>query len=435
MPDNKQREGFGSMVGFLLTILGFAIGEGSFWRFPYMCGSNGGALFIITYLIVVVVIGIPLLTAEISMGYVTQKTALGAYKTLKPNTKWYYAGYLHMVVAVLINSYIIPVYAWVLTYVYRTATGFFVGLDASEIEASFHALNTDYKTMFIFALFFWACMVAVISRGVQSGLERANKFMLPAIGIIMIICIVMGLTIDGAEKGVEFMFRPNTDGFTFNSITSAVGQAFFAIGIGMLASMVFGSYIKNKNENIVKQSTIICFGIIFAGLAAGMMIFPMVFAFGLEPNSGTGLSMITLPNVFNHIAGGRVIGTLFYISFFFATLSTAIGIAEAIVAEVMNRLDWSRKKALTVVMFATMVIGSLAILIPGFLDRVDIITGNYLLVISGFVIDIFVGWIWGVESFLDAINVKNRVLRMWVGYSVKYICPVAIIVIFTGNFL
>lgn len=435
MTDKKQNEGFSSMFGFLMTIIGFAVGVGSLWRFPYVCGTNGGALFIITYVLVIIVIGIPLLTAEISMGYVTQKTAIGAYQTLKPHSQWYFASYLHILVAVLVFSYTVPIYVWVLAYIYRTATGFFIGLDAAGIAESFGALNGDYKTMFLFAVINWAIITFIISKGVQGGVEKVNKFLLPALAVIMIVCIFIGLRVEGASKGLEYMFKPNMSTFSMNAVTAAVGQAFFAVGIGMLASMIFGSYIKKEKENILKQSSIICSSIVFAGIASGLMIFPMVFAFGLEPGAGAGLTMVTLPNVFNYIAGGRVIGTLFYVGFYFAALSSAIGIAEAVIAVTMDRLQIERKKAVTLVMGLAVIIGSCAVLIPGFLDTVDIFTSNYLLVISGFLISIFVGWIWGMDNCMDAININSKGLRLWLGISVKFICPIAIALIFIGNFI
>ena len=384
---------------------------------------------------VIVIIGIPLLTGEISMGYVTQKTAIGAYQTLKPGSKWYFAGYLHSIVAILVLGYTAPIYVWVLAYIYRTATGFFKGLDAAGIANSFGALTTDYKTMFIFAVINWVITAVIISGSVSNGIEKVNKFLLPALGVIMVVCIVIGLRVPGALKGVAYMFKPNPATFSLSTVSTAIGQAFFAIGIGMLASMIFGSYIKKKNENILKQATIVGGSILGAGIASGLMIFPMVFAFGLEPGAGVGLTMITLPNVFNYIAGGRFIGTLFYVGFFFAALSSSIGLAEAITAVVKDSLHVSRKIAVVIVMTTTVIIGSCSILIPGFLDKVDIITSNYMLVISGLLIAIFVGWIWGADNFLDAINIKKKGVRMWLKVSIKYVCPLAILVIFIGNFI
>ena len=435
MSEKKQNEGFSSLFGFLLTVIGFAVGVGSLWRFPYVCGTNGGALFILTYVLVIVLVGIPLLTAEISMGYVSQKTAIGAYQTLKPGSKWYMASYLHIIVALLIFCYTVPIYVWVLAYIWRTATGFFVGLDADGIAQSFEALSGDPKTMFLFAIINWALIALIVSGGVQKGVEKVNKFLLPALAVIMVVCIVIGLNVEGSSKGLAYMFKPDLSSFSFDAVTAATGQAFFALGLAMLGSMIFGSYIKDKKANILKQASIVSGSIVAAGLAAGMMIFPMVFAFGLEPGAGTGLTMITLPNVFNYITGGRIIGTLFYVGFYFAALSSAIGIGEAIAAVFMDLFHISRKKAVALVMVFAVVIGSCSILIPGFLDTVDVITGNYLLVISGLLIDIFVAWIWGADNFLDAIHVEKKALRIWLKASVKYLCPIAIVIILAGNFL
>lgn len=432
MDDKKQNEGFSSLFGFLMTIIGFAVGVGSLWRFPYVCGSNGGALFIITYIIVIAVVGLPLLTAEISMGYVSQKTALDAYKTIKPGTKWYRAGYLHVLVALLIFCYTVPIYVWVLAYIWRTARGFFIGLDASAIETSFVALTENPTEMLIFAVINWI-IIAVIVSGVIGGVEKVNKILLPALAVIMVVCIIIGLNVEGSSKGLEYLFKPNPETFSFEAVTAAMGQAFFAVSIGMLGSMIFGSYIKDKKANIVKQSSIVCISIVIAGIAAGLMIFPLVFAFGLEPSAGTGLTMITLPNVFNHIAGGRILGTVFYIGFYFAALSSAIGLAEALTAVFEDIFHISRKKALTLVMTASVVIGSCSILIPGFLDFFDVLAGNYLLIISGLLIAIFVGWVWGADNFLDAIHVKNKAIRIWLKVSVKYLCPLIICLILIMN--
>lgn len=432
MKEKKQNEGFSSLFGFLMTIIGFAVGVGSLWRFPYVCGSNGGALFILTYVIVIAIVGLPLLTAEISMGYVSQKTALDAYKTIKPGTKWYRAAYLHIVVALLIFCYTVPIYVWVLSYIWRTAKGFFMGLDPAAIEASFYALNADKGEMSILAIINWI-LIGLIVSGVIGGVEKVNKILLPALAVIMVVCIIIGLNVEGSFAGLEYLFKPNFEAFSFEAVTAAMGQAFFAVSIGMLGSMIFGSYIKDKKANLVKQSSIVCGSIVVAGISAGLMIFPLVFAFGLEPSAGTGLTMITLPNVFNHITGGRILGTIFYIGFYFAALSSAIGLGEALTAVFEDIFSISRKKALTLVMAASIIIGSCAILIPGFLDFFDVLAGNYLLIISGLLIAIFVGWVWGADNFLDAIHVKNKFVRTWLKVSVKYLCPVIICFILVVN--
>lgn len=436
MSNNNEKGGFGSMFGFLMTMIGFAVGVGSLWRFPYVCGTNGGALFILVYIIVILLVGIPLLTAEMSIGYSSQKSAVGAYKSLEPEgSKWHLAGYLHLFAGWMINAYTIPIYAWIIVYIYRSATGYLNGMSAEEVAQSFDALNQDHVTMFIGAIICWVVLAVIVSRGLQGGVEKINKVLIPLLGVIMIVCIVIGIRLPGAEKGLAFLFKPDASSFSFSSVTAALSQAFFAIGIGMLASMVFGSCIKTKGEKLVKDSSIICVSIIIAGVFAGLMIFPICFAFDLEPAAGTGLSMITLPNAFNAIAGGRIIGTTFYIGFFCAALSSSIGMAEAVVNTLMELLKCTRGKALAICMAVDVAIGAVSIMSLDLFDKMDIFTSNYAVVLGALVISIFVGWIWGIDKAEKTANIENRFLRQWFKISVKYICPVAILIIFLGNFI
>lgn len=436
MSNNNEKGGFGSMFGFLMTMIGFAVGVGSLWRFPYVCGTNGGALFILVYIVVILLVGIPLLTAEMSIGYSSQKSAVGAYKALEPEgSKWHLAGYLHLFAGWMINAYTIPIYAWIIVYIYRSATGYLNGMSAEEVAQSFDALNQDHVTMFIGAAICWVVLAVIVSRGLQGGVEKINKVLIPLLGVIMVVCIVIGVRLPGAEKGLTFLFKPDTSSFSFSSVTAALSQAFFAIGIGMLASMVFGSCIKTKGEKLVKDSSIICVSIIIAGVFAGLMIFPICFAFDLEPAAGTGLSMITLPNAFNAIAGGRIIGTTFYIGFFCAALSSAIGMAEAVVNTLMELLQCTRGKALAICMAGDVVIGAVSIMSLDLFDKMDIFTSNYAVVLGALAISIFVGWIWGIDKAEKTANIESPFLRGWFKLSVKYVCPIAILIIFLGNFI
>jgi len=434
MTNKNNQQGFSSLMGFLLSVIGFAVGVGSMWRFPYVTGSNGGALFILTYVLVIVLIGIPLLTAEISIGYRAQKTAVHAYQDLAPGKPWYLCGWLHVLVALVVFSYTLPIYAWILTYIWRTGTAFFAGMAPDTVRDAFIGLTTNYKTMFFFAAINLGLIALVVKNGLENGIERLNMILLPLLALIVVICIVIGLQYEGSNAGLAYLFKPDFGQFSLKSVTAAVGQAFFAIGIGMLASMVFGSYLKRKNANVLRDSSVISLAIVCAGIAAGLMIFPIVFAFGLEPSAGVGLTMITLPNVFNHMAGGQLVGVLFYVGFYFAAFTSAIGLCEAIVGVFMDVFRLSRKKALFIVMLFAVVIGACAIAVPGFLDVIDLVTSNYLLVISGFAITVFSGWVWGVDNMLDAASVKHMFLRAWLSVSVKYVCPLAILIVFLANF-
>lgn len=438
MSDNKSSGGnaFSGLMGFLMTAIGFAVGVGSIWRFPYLLGTNGGALFLIVYVAIIVVIGIPLLTAETAMGFKTQKTAVLAYRALAPRHKvWSYAGYAHLLAALLIVSYTIPIYAWILGYLYNTAIGTFQGMDMAQLGDFFTQFSGNYPLVALMAAINLGFAVLVVSGGVAKGVETLTKVLLPVLGIIMVVLIIAGMRMPGADAGFAFLFKPDASAFTMQSLQDCLGQAFFAVGIGMLASMVFGSCIQKKGENLLKDCSIISVSIILAGIFAGLMIFPICFAFDLEPASGVSLSLITLPNAFNAVAGGRAIGTIFYIGFFFAAFSSSISMAEAVVNALMELLKCGRGKALAITMAGNVVIGSVAILSLDLFDKMDIFTCNYLVVIGAFIISIFCGWVWKADNFLDAANVRHPFARLWLKVCVKYVCPISIAIIFIGNFV
>lgn len=435
METNENSNAFSSIFGFLMTAIGFAVGVGSIWRFPYVLGENGGALFLIAYVAIIVIIGVPLLTAEITMGFKTQKSSILAYKALAPSKKWFLGGYMHLVAGVLIISYTIPIYAWILKYLTTTATGGFVGMSPEQIVNYFETFTSDRFQVAIFAIINIGINAVIISGGVEKGVERITKILLPMLGVIMLILIIAGIRLPGAGEGVAFLLKPDISKFTLSSLQTALGQAFFAVGVGMLASMVFGSYIKNSQENIGKSAVIICTALICAGLMAGFMIFPILFASGLEPASGAGLTFIALPNVFNQIAWGRVLGILFYIGFYIAAVTSSAGVIEAVVGLLMDQYKMSRKKALAVTVGLMTVIGMTCIFNNTIFNLLDLIENNYLLTLGALCIAVFVGWVWGIDNFLDATNVKSEFSRLWLKITVKYVSPVVITIIFVTSFL
>ncbi len=438
MSQNKPKEQFGSFLGFLMVAIGFAVGVGSLWRFPYVCGANGGAVFIMVYILLILLIGVPLLTAELSVGFFSKKAPVAAYQTIAPGTSWYLGAYLHIAAALFIVGYTAPIYAWILHYLYSTAVGGLAGLDAAQLGAHFESLTwggEKLSVVVLFALFNFGLNIWIVKGGLEKGIERLCKFLLPLLAVIMLIIIVYGLRLPGAEAGVSFLLKPDFTKFTADSLLTALGMAFFAIGIGMLASMVFGSYIKNPRENIMKSANYICGAIIVAGVSAGFMIFPMVFAFGLEPAAGPGLTFITLPNVFNQIPGGRVIGTLFYLGFYIAALTSSAGVLEALVGALKDRFDLSRGRALAIASALIVAIGIGSIFSSPFFEFMDNLTSNYVIVIGAFIIAVFVGWVWGIDNFLKAVNVESDFAKLWLRVCVKYLSPVVILIIFVARYL
>ena len=429
----SKNEGFTSIAGFVLTVVGFAIGTGTLWRFPYVCGTEGGAIFILAYIAVILAIGVPLLAAEMTMGYATQTTLVNTYKRLEPRGKWHWAAYINLAAGLAIMGYV-PIFAYILDYTYMTATGVFEGLNGAQITEIYQSLGENKLAMFGGAIVNWVIVIVILLGGVEKGVERLNKILLPMLGVIMVICMVVGLQMDGASAGVEFIVKPSLEHFTMNSVMTALGQAFFAIGIGMVASMVFGGYVKKKGVNMAKQSFLVCGSIVLAGVLAGFMIFPMVFGCNLEPAQGMGLSLVTLPTAFASMKGGRIIGTLFYIGFYFAAVTSSSGLIESVASTFSDMLNITKKKAIFLALGCSVVLGSIILLTGGleggFFAVVDNITSNYLLVLGGLIISIFVGWIWGIDKFLEAANIRNKAVRIWMTISIKYVSPLVILVLF-----
>ncbi|MDU6742887.1 sodium-dependent transporter [Peptoniphilus harei] len=432
---SKQNEGFSSILGFIMVAIGLALGIGTLWRFPYVVGENGGAIFIFLYILIILVIGIPLMTCEVTIGYATGNAAIDAYKTLKPNTKWYLAGYLHTLAALIIVGYTSVIYAWIIKYIAGAFMGDFVGLDSQGIQAYFDAFNAKKTTVFIFFLVNFVLNNAVIILGVQKGIERVSKILIPVLFVIMIIIIFFGLRLPGAKEGITFLFKPDFSKFSFNSIITCLGQAFFALGLAMLGSMVFGSYIKEKDENIFKDSTVICLALVFAGILSGFMILPIVFATGLTPGEGVGLTFLTLPLAFNVVPFGRVLSVLFYFGFYIAAFTSSVGVLEAIVGQFMERFKLERIKALMLASAIVVLIAAVSIFYDPAFAFLDNVESNYILVIGCLLIALFSARAWKMENVLKAANIKSPFIKTWMNVSIKYISPIVIVVIFLSQFI
>jgi len=434
METEKSVNKFSSLYGFLITAIGFAVGVGTIWRFPYMLGENGGALFFLAYIGIIAIIGIPLLAAEITMGYKSQKSAILAYKTLAPGKPWFLGGYMHLAAGLLIISYTLPIYAWILKYLVATIAGDFRGLDATGVASYFGGFISNHPVVAIFAIVNIGLNALIVSFGSEKGIERITKILMPTLGIIMIILIFAGIRLPGSMEGVKFLVLPDPSKFTIGSLQAALGQAFFAIGIGMLASMVFGSYIKKENKNIGQSAVIICSSLVVAGILAGFMLFPVLFANGIEPAAGPSLTFIVLPNVFNQIPGGFFMGILFYIGFYIAAITSSAGVLEAVIGLFMDQFNMSRKKALAVALSIMTAVGMLCIFNDAIFNLADIVENNYLLTLGALCISIFVGWVWGIDKFIAATNVKSNVAKIWLKVTVKYVSPLVILFIFISAF-
>ncbi|KEJ92874.1 sodium-dependent transporter [Synergistes jonesii] len=436
MSSNLKSAGnaFSGVYGFLMTAIGCALGIGTIWRFPYSLGANGGAIYLIAYVAIIAAIGVPLLAAETAIGFKSQKTAVLAYRELSPDRKiWSIAGYLHFAAALMIISYTLPIYAWILGYLYNTVAGTFAGLNANGLSSFFEQFSADKPLIISLMMLNIAINMLVLRGGVKKGVELLTKALLPVLGVIMVVLIIAGLRMEGAFEGVKYLFKPDYSLFNISSLKNALGQAFYAIGLAILANMVFGSYLKNPDENIGKTSAVICISLVTAGVMAGLMIFPALFASGLKAQSGVALVFMTVPLIFDTMPLGRLMGTLFFLGFYIAALTSSTGVAEAVIGMIMEQFHMNRKKTLPFLIAIMTIIGYFALPAGDFFNICDIITSNYLIILGALAIAIFTGWIWGVDNFVEAINVKNHFVKLWMKISVKYIAPVVIVIIFVTS--
>ncbi|MDR2378242.1 MAG: sodium-dependent transporter [Bifidobacteriaceae bacterium] len=426
---------FSSAYGFVITTIGFAVGVGTIWRFPYMLGENGGSLYLITYIVIIAVICVPLLAAEMVIGFKGRGSAVNAYRALEPKGRpWHFAGWLHLATALILIGYITPIFGWILKYVVATPAGELKGLDAAGTEAYFNELVSRPWEVAAFCVANLAINTLVVAGGVRRGVELLSKILLPLLAVVMIGLIAFGLTLEGGSQGLTFLLQPDFSKFSLGTVQAALGQAFFAVGIAMLASMMFGSYVANPKEKIARAATMVCSSLVVAGLLAGFMIFPVLFSAGLEPQAGPGLVFMTLPNAFNQIPFGEAFGTIFYIGFYFAALTSMAGVIEACVGMIMDQFKLSRRWALAITLAIQNVVAAVAVFAftPMF-DAFDLLCNNYLLPIGAFVIAVFVGWVWGADKFVEACNVKSRFSQVFLKLAIKYLCPLAVLAVFVST--
>ncbi|WP_253181125.1 sodium-dependent transporter [Synergistes jonesii] len=329
--------------------------------------------------------------------------------------------------------YTLPIYAWILGYLYNTVAGTFAGLNANGLSSFFEQFSADKPLIISLMMLNIAINMLVLRGGVKKGVELLTKALLPVLGVIMVVLIIAGLRMEGAFEGVKYLFKPDYSLFNISSLKNALGQAFYAIGLAILANMVFGSYLKNPDENIGKTSAVICISLVTAGVMAGLMIFPALFASGLKAQSGVALVFMTVPLIFDTMPLGRLMGTLFFLGFYIAALTSSTGVAEAVIGMIMEQFHMNRKKTLPFLIAIMTIIGYFALPAGDFFNICDIITSNYLIILGALAIAIFTGWIWGVDNFVEAINVKNHFVKLWMKISVKYIAPVVIVIIFVTS--
>lgn len=446
----NNRERFSSRLGFILISAGCAVGLGNVWRFPYITGQYGGAAFVLVYLVFLVLLGLPIMIMEFSVGRASQKSAARSFHVLEPaGTKWHLQGYACMAGNYLLMMFYTTVGGWMAAYIFKTLTGEFKGLDSDGVAAVFNDMlaRPGYMT-------FWMVLVVLLSfficsLGLQKGVERITKAMMSCLFLILLILCIRSVTLPGASEGLRFYLIPDFTRFTENgvgnTIFAAMGQAFFTLSLGIGAMAIFGSYI-GKDHTLTGETINICLLNTLVAFLAGLIIFPSCFAFGVDPGQGPGLVFITLPNIFNQMVGGRIFGVLFFVFMTFAAQSTIIAVFENIISFSMDLFGTSRKK--------TVLINGIAIILlslpcvfgfniwSGFQpmgagstiqDLEDFIVSNNLLPLGSMVYLLFCTsrYGWGWKNFLaEADTGKGVKFPAWARVYVSYILPLIVLFIF-----
>lgn len=446
----EKREKLSSRLGFILLSAGCAIGIGNVWKFPYITGLYGGGAFVLVYLFFLIIMGVPLMTMEFAIGRASRKSPLLACKVLeKPGQSWHLQGYLAMTGNYLLMMFYTTVTGWMLHYFYLTATGSFSGADVSLVSEEFPKMLSQPSIMVLWMIIVVVAGFAICSFGVQKGVEKITKFMMIALLALIVVLAINSMTLEGGMEGLKFYLLPDfkrmADIGIGTTIVAAMNQAFFTLSLGIGAIAIFGSYI-GKEHTLFGESMRVAALDTFVALFSGLIIFPACYSFGVNADSGPNLIFITLPNIFNHMAGGRLWGSLFFIFMAFAAFSTVIAVFENIISCCMDLTGCSRKKASFVNIFL-MILLSLPCalgfnLLSGIqpfgegstiMDLEDFLVSNIALPIGSLIYLLFCvsRYGWGWKNFIQEANTGDG-LKMpeWLRFYMTYILPFIILLIF-----
>lgn len=439
---SKEREHWGSRWGFILAAMGSAVGLGNIWRFSYAMGEGGGSTFLVIYLLSVILIGFPVMMIEFAIGRRAQTDAIDAFKKLAPKSFWVVAGGMGVLAAFVILSFYGVIGGWSLKYIFSYLTGGISGNTETYFTEFVGTTIEPIGWQFLFI----GITVAIVMLGVQKGIETSSKWMMPILSILLIVLAGYSLTLGGASEALTFMFHPDWSAFTNPSVYfAAVGQAFFTLSLGMGIMLTYGSYLSPKDKLTSSAAYIIILDTLFA-IIAGLVVFPALFAFDLDPTQGPGLVFVVLPTIFEGISGiGLVVGVAFFILLALAALSSAISLLEVVVAYLIRRLGVSRKLATLGIGFVIFLVGIPSSLSQGavtinvfgdsFLDFMDKFSGSLLLPLGGLIIAIYGTWSWKSDELLEHTDLKGVAWAPVFLFFAKFIAPLAILVILVFGML
>ena len=451
----RRRELFGGRSAAIFALAGSAIGLGNIWRFPYMVGQTGGAAFIIIYLACCLLLSLPIFLAEAIIGHRTHAGTFGAMEQLAPGTKWKWLGLLTVISPLVILSYYSVVGGWSIDYLWRSLTGGFHVSELGTVSSAYGSfISSSWGPLLCHTLFLGGC-AAIVSAGVKSGIERFNKISMPLLFVLIVVIMIYSLTLPGASAGVEYLLKPDFSKITPSAVAAAMGQSFFSLSLGVGTILTYSSYIHKRENILVTGLGTVGFDLLFA-LIAGFAIMPAVFAAGIEPGAGPGLIFETLPYIFAKMGASvpwlsAVVAVLFFVTIVFAAFTSAISMFEVGVAYIVEQRGQTRRRATLLIFGGTWLLGALCSLSFGPLAGVklfdmsifsfcDFLTSNFLMTFGGLLFVLFVGWKMDAAAVRDEFTCGgtarfNTAIFGAFRFLLRYIAPVAIVIIFLTNFI
>lgn len=446
----KERESFGSRLGFILVSAGCAIGIGNVWKFPYLAGENGGGLFVLFYFIFLLIMGVPVMSMELAIGRRSRKSGAEGFREIeKKGSKWHIVGYTSIIGCYLLMMFYTSVAGWMISYFWKFLSGSFSSsMDKSAVSSVFTGMLSSTSDSLVFMTLSVVIGMGVCALGLKNGVEKITKVMMMGLLALIIILAIHSLTLPGAMEGLKFYLVPSIGTLkekgVLSVVVAAMNQAFFTLSLGICAMEIFGTYMSKENT-LFSEAFRISLLDTFVAVVSGLIIFPSCFSFSISPDAGPSLIFVTLPNVFINMKGGRVWGTLFFVFMSFAALSTVIAVFENIIASFMDNYKWSRKKSV-VINFISILLLSLPCALEnnllkgvtilgnkGVLDSWDFLVSNLLLPLGSIAIILFCVWKngWGWNEYLKEAN-TGKGIKMPGSKAVKiYLGVVLPILVFT----
>lgn len=452
----SERPLFTTKLGVIATTVGSAVGLGNIWRFPYETGVHGGGAFLVLYISFIIILGIPVLCAEYALGRYTRHGVFGAFRKLSSNGRWRYVGYIGIIAAIMILSFYSVVSGWTLEYFFGFTAGAFSDTSVNGLHDSFGLFLSGWRPIF-WTIAFLTINYAVVTRGVQKGIEKMSNIMMPMLLVLILVFCVNSLLMPGMKEGLTFLFKPDFSQINGSVIIGAMGQAFFSLSLGLGCMLTYASYF-NYNTNIVKSASVTAGLDTLIAILAGILIFPAVFTYGMSPSEGPKLVFEVLPAIFSQMAGGRIWAIFFFFMLFIASLTSTISMCEIVIAFLTEERNMSRSKASRVTIGTAMVFGVLCALSFSYLSgwRLPVIgevnffnwfdygSSSILLPIGGMFISIFTGWVLDKKVFNREVNIRSEadnspraerttVMSRALLVLLRYVCPTLILIIFIVN--